>query len=616
MMKVKKDLGLLEVFCISSGAMISSGLFILPALAFTKAGPAVILAYAMASLLVLPTILSKAELTTAMPKTGGIYFFTDRSMGPLMGMFGGFAAWFSLAFKSAFALLGIGIISEVLGYNLPAIYVKLIAVGFCLLFAFINIKGVKLAGRFQSIIVLVLLGLLVVYVLAGLRLVDVSRYHPFMDKGFNSVLSTVGLIFISFAGTTKIAAVAGEVKNPGRNLPLGMFLSWGIVSLLYIAVISITIGVLEPDTLTGTLTPITEGGFAIMGGIGIFLMTLAALLAFISTGNAGVLAASRDPYAMSKDDLLPKAFSKMNESGSPWFSILITTGFMIVVILFLDLEQLVKTASTMKLVLFALANLALIFMRKSNFKHYRPKYRAPFYPWIQIFAIGVYIFLIIEMGFVPIMIVLAFSLLGLLWYFIYARGKIEREYALLHVIKDFFGIKQKGRMLDEELREIMIDRDDTTVARLERKICEGEVLDINYFLAPDKFTRKISYPIAKRVGMEPDDVYRELFRPEEESYLIIRPSFAVISYHVKRRDTFEIVMVRTKRGAMFSEDSPPVHAAFVIVSSLEEKSFFMNTLMWLVRAGERPGFAEEWKDAKDQDELKEVILRSLIKEHK
>ncbi|MCK5773890.1 MAG: PTS sugar transporter subunit IIA, partial [Thermoplasmata archaeon] len=267
-------------------------------------------------------------------------------------------------------------------------------------------------------------------------------------------------------------------------------------------------------------------------------------------------------------------------------------------------------------VLFALANLALIFMRKSNFKNYRPKYRAPFYPWIQIFAIGVYIFLIIEMGLVPILIVLAFSLLGLLWYFIYARGKIKREYAWLHVVKDFLGIKQKGRMLDEELRGIMIDRDDTTVARLERKICEGEVLDIKNFLAPDKFTRKIAYPIAKRLKMKPDDVYRELFRPEEESYLITRPSFAVISYHVKRRDTFEIVMVRTKRGAMFSEDSPPVHAAFVIVSSLEEKSFFMNTLMWLVRAGDRPGFAQEWKDAKGQDELKEVILRSLIKEQK
>lgn len=106
---LKRDLGLLDVFCIASGAMISSGLFILPSIGFSKAGPAVIVSYIIASLLVIPAMLSKAELATAMPKAGGTYFFIDRSMGPMMGTIGGFAAWFSLAFKSAFALLGIGI---------------------------------------------------------------------------------------------------------------------------------------------------------------------------------------------------------------------------------------------------------------------------------------------------------------------------------------------------------------------------------------------------------------------------------------------------------------------------------------------------------------------------
>ena len=79
---LKKELGLLELFCISSGAMISSGLFVLPGIAFAKAGPSVILAYLLASMMIIPTMLSKAELATAMPKTGGNFFFIDRSMGP------------------------------------------------------------------------------------------------------------------------------------------------------------------------------------------------------------------------------------------------------------------------------------------------------------------------------------------------------------------------------------------------------------------------------------------------------------------------------------------------------------------------------------------------------
>ncbi|GAJ03018.1 unnamed protein product, partial [marine sediment metagenome] len=89
--------------------MISSGLFILPGLAFARAGPSVILAYLLAGILLIPPVLSKAELVTAMPKSGGIYFFIHRSTGPGMGTVGGLAAWFSLSFKTAFALLGIGI---------------------------------------------------------------------------------------------------------------------------------------------------------------------------------------------------------------------------------------------------------------------------------------------------------------------------------------------------------------------------------------------------------------------------------------------------------------------------------------------------------------------------
>lgn len=102
-----RELCLLDIFCIASGAMISSGLFVLPGLAYSKAGPAIIFSYAIASILIIPAILFKTELSTAMPKAGGTYFFIDRSMGPLMGTIGGFAAWFSLAFKSAFALIGI-----------------------------------------------------------------------------------------------------------------------------------------------------------------------------------------------------------------------------------------------------------------------------------------------------------------------------------------------------------------------------------------------------------------------------------------------------------------------------------------------------------------------------
>ena len=159
---LRKELGLLDIFCIASGAMISSGLFILPGLAFAKTGPAVLISYAIASLLVMPAMLSKAELSTAMPKAGGAYFFIDRSMGPMMGTIGGFAAWFSLAFKSAFALVGIGVFAILLNPGFTIMQIKLIAILFCVLFTIINIRGVKHTGKTQIILVMGLLVLLVI----------------------------------------------------------------------------------------------------------------------------------------------------------------------------------------------------------------------------------------------------------------------------------------------------------------------------------------------------------------------------------------------------------------------------------------------------------------------
>lgn len=621
-MKLKKDLGLLEVFCISSGAMISSGLFVLPALAYSKVGPYIIVSYMIAGILVIPTILSKAELVTAMPKTGGIYFFTDRSMGPAMGTLGGLAAWFSLAFKSAFALLGIGIFALLFNPGLSILHIKLIAVACVVFFMVVNLLGVKLAGRVQSYLVIILLALLVLYVAVGVFSVDNTRFsipEEEDDVTLGAIIATAGLVFVSFAGTTKITELAGEVKDPGKNLPKGMFLSWGVVTMLYILVIFVTVGVMEPTQLQATaanperLSPITSGGEEIMGLFGLSVMAFAALLAYISTGNAGILAASRDPMAMGKDELLPKAFGKVSKRGTPSVAIVFTSVFMIVVVLFLDIEDFVKTASTLKLVLFILANLSLIFMREANIRHYRPKFKAPLYPYIQIIGIIGYIFLIFQMGFLPLLIAGIFLLCGLGWYFIYSHGRIKREYALLHVVERVMGIKKTDYMLDEELREILVERDDLTESRFARKIKNCVVLDLEYFVAPEQFAEKVSKVLAKKLNMGQDDLYRRLVRREKDSNIIVRPGFAVISFHIKGSNRFQIALVRTKRGARFSEDLPPVRAAFIVVSSSDEQDFYLHCLMWLVQVAEGIDFEREWINAKDEEQLRQVLLDSWKK---
>ena len=612
---LRRELGLLAIVCIASGAMISSGLFILPGLAFAKAGPAVLISYGIASLFIIPAMVSKAELATAMPKAGGTYFFIDRSMGPMMGTIGGFAAWFSLAFKSAFALVGIGVFVIFLNPGFTEMQMKLVSVFFCILFTIINTIGVKHTGRTQIALVVGLLSLLVFYVIAGLFFIQPTHFSNFAPFGYESIFSTAGLIFVSFGGLTKVCSVAEECKNPGRNIPLGMFLTWGIISLIYILVIFVTIGLSNPQQLTTSLTPISFGAdnIPILGGIGGAVMAIAAVLAFITTANAGILAASRDPMAMGKDQLLPHSFAKVSKRGTPTFSILFTSGFMIFVILFLDLESLVKTASLLKILLFIFVMLSLIVMRASKIRHYQPKYRSSFYPWIQIVGIVGLVVLIIEMGLFPMLLVGVFILFGFLWYWFFARDKIWREYSLLHLVERITGEKTTGYLVDEELREILIDRDDITEKRFEQVINNCDVVDINKYLPPDELARLISHKLAERLDTDEEQLFKLLMEREKEPEFIVHPGIAIFSHVIKGRDKFGIILVRSKKGLIVSDDIDPIHAFIVVVSSPDQQSFYLHSLMWMVQIAEETDFEKEWINAHDCEELKAIILSSWKK---
>jgi len=610
---LKRELGLFEVFCIASGAMISSGLFVLPGLAYTKTGASVIISYLIASLLIVPTLLSKAELATAMPKAGGDYFFIDRSMGPALGTVGGFASWFSLASKTAFALIGIGAFLQLFNPGLSDINMKLIAVVFCIIFTMINLFGVKHAGKTQVILVSGLVSILVFYVIVGFFYIEPSRFQPFTTHGLGSIFATAGFVFVSFMGLTKVCSVAEEVCKPKRNIPLGIFLAWGVVSALYIFVVFVTVGLLEHTTLTSSLMPISKGAEVFMGEIGLIVLGIAAVLAFITTANAGLLSSSRYPMALSKDQLLPGFFSKISKKGTPIISILFTSGFMIAIILFLDLEGLVKTASTLVLLLFIFVNLSLIMMRESKLRYYRPSFRSPFYPWIQIVGIIGYSLLIFEMGVVPLVFIGCFILAGFLWYWFFARDKIWREYSLLHVVERVTGEKKTGYLLDEELREILIERDDLTEKRFEDILRKCEIIDVFKYERPDKFAWLVANRLAERLDIDKDKLYDLIMKREKDSNVMVHPGIAILSNIIEGRDKFEIIIVRSKKGIILFDDTLPIHAFFVVVATSEQQSFYMHSLMWMVQIAEETDFEKEWLNAKDVDKLRNIILSSWEK---
>lgn len=246
---LERDLGLYATVMISMGAMIGSGIFVLPALGLKKAGPAVILAYILAGLVVMPAALSKAEMATAMPESGGTYLYIDRAMGPLAGTVAGIGAWFSLVFKSSFALVGLGAYLLLL-VPLSGELVTAVALGLAALIVVLNIVGTEQSGKAQSIVVTAVVVALVAYILNAGVAVDPARFGGFTQKGTGGIVTAAAFVFVSYAGVTKVASVAEEVENPDRNLPLGILISMGAMMLLYTLVVAAVVGLNDPTVLT------------------------------------------------------------------------------------------------------------------------------------------------------------------------------------------------------------------------------------------------------------------------------------------------------------------------------------------------------------------------------
>ncbi len=619
MAELKKQLGSIDVFSVASGAMISSGLFILPAIAFTKAGPAVILSYLFASILIIPSVLSKAELATAMPRAGGTYFFVERSMGPIWGVFGGLAGWFSLALKSAFAVVGMAVLIEVVvqtafQVELEPWSLKVIAVTFCLGFTTLNIVSVKHTSRFQVVLVFILLGILAIFLLFGSRRVEAVRYIGFLDKGWPAVLATAGLVFISFGGLTKVASIAEEVKNPGKNLPLGMILAWFVVTLFYIAVITITVGVVDGSELAGSYVPISLAASKFMGTTGFVLLSLAAIAAFVTTANGGILAASRSPLAMSRDQLLPPALARVNERfKTPHLSIALTGGFMIAAIVFLDIESLVKIASTLMIILFILVNTSVIIMRESRIQSYRPKFKSPLYPYIHIFAIIAYSALIIDMGRVPLLITGAFIAVSAAWFIFYVRRNVSRASAVMHVVERVTDHELKTVTLENELRDILLQRDDIIEDRFDKLIRECEILDIQGKMHSEEVFRQVSKILEPRLDISEYVLFEKFLHREAEGGTVVQPGFAIPHIVVEGENKFDILLVRAVDGIDFPNTHDPVNIMFVLAGSRDERNYHLRALMAIAQIAQEKDFEKRWLAARDTAAIRNLILLSARK---
>jgi amino acid transporter/mannitol/fructose-specific phosphotransferase system IIA component (Ntr-type) len=603
-MKLKKSISFMGVFSIATGAMISSGIFILPGFAFDRTGPSVFISYFIGGLLGLTGILSVIELSTAMPKSGGDYYFINKTFGPALGTMSGFLGWFALSLKSAFAIFGI---AEIV-FIFTGINILITGFVLCIFFIFLNIKGVEEAVRFQIILVSGLVILLILYLIFGFPKIDYSRYTPLLKNGINEVFITSGFIFISFGGLLNVANIAEEVIKPSRNIPLGILVSIITVTFLYTAITFVITGTLGAEEFAGSLTPVADSAKVILGNGGYFMILAASLLAFLTTANAGLMSASRYPLSLSHDRLLPPIFTAVNRKfGTPSRAI-IATGVLIYLSLFLPLEILVKAASTVILTSYVLTNISVLILRESRLTNYRPTFKTPLYPFLQIFCIILFSFFIFDMGLEAIEISLSLIILSFSLYMIYGRKVQKKETALLHLLKRLTDQKIIHNMLEDELREVVIHRDEIEQDNFDELIKNSQFIEIEGSCNFSELMDKCAGDIAEETGMPVEMVKDKFLLRQQESNTAVSQFLAIPHIILEGNSTIFLKIIRCRDGIYFSEKESAVKAVFLLGGTGKNRILHLKTLASIVNLVRLENFENEWLSAQGNTEIKNLMI--------
>ena len=458
MKKLQRTLSLPGAIAVSIGGMLS-GIFVLPGLAVGITGSSVWLAFLVASVCILPAVLSKSELATAMPKSGGTYVYIERAFGPLFGTVAGIGLWLSLLLKSAFSLVGLSAYLYVL-IEVDASSTKGIALIALLIILLLNVFGVKKVEKTQLVIVSISVMSLIAIIFLGANSFDSRLLDPVFSDGSSGFIAGVAFLYISYAGVTKIAAVAGEIKSPEKNLPRTMIISLFLITTVYVFVALVLVGNIEASVLSTDIKPIHTLFQSIGGNTFGYIAGVVGVITLLSMANSGVLASSRFPFAMGKDRLMPGFLGSVSSKFmTPIPAILTTSGLIALAIIYLDVVKIAKLASAFKVLMFIFNELSVIVLRETNAQWYNPSFRSPLYPYVQIFGIVSGIVLLTFLGIMPLLSVFGVFALGFFIFLLYGsktdRSGVIVNYGIFSFLFKGSSSKKEASTKRKELKEVV-----------------------------------------------------------------------------------------------------------------------------------------------------------------
>ncbi len=354
-----RSLGLPELIAIGVGGMIGGGIFSVLGMAVGIAGHAAPLAFGIGSLVALAAGYSYIRLALGFESDGASFTYLERAF-PRRPNIAGIAGWTVIVgyvgtlalYAFTFGAYG----AHLLGGSDSGALRMTLSAGVLLFFMVVNLLGARTSGRTEDLIVYTKVILLGLFAVAGIRGIQSANLTPLFEKGPSSIFVSGAMIFVAFEGFQLITNGVTETKNPRRNIPLGIYGSILITSLIYFLVALVAIGNLSVNELVQAKEyALAEAARPSLGAAGTVLVDLAALLATSSAINATAFGASRMMAEMATSRRMPHAFSFRTKERVPWVAVLVLTACALAFTVLSGLE----TIATFSSLVFLLVSMAV-----------------------------------------------------------------------------------------------------------------------------------------------------------------------------------------------------------------------------------------------------------------
>lgn len=417
---LNNKLGLMSIILLGVNAIIGTGIFLLPGKAAALVGVNSLWVIVFDALLVMSIALCFAEMGGMFNKNGGPYVYAKEAFGNFVGFEVGFMKW-AIA-TIAWSAMAVGFATALGAVWEPAsteMGKNVIATLIIVVLGIMNIMGVKISKIINNIVTIGKLLPLIFFILVGIFYVKGVNFQPMQsvpDMTQASFGAAALIIFYAFTGFESIAVAAEDMENPERNVPKAIILVLTLVSIVYILIQAICIGIMG-DSLVTSKTPVADAAFVFMGPLAKAIVTAGTLISIGGINVASSFLAPRSGVAMADDGLIPKVVSKRNKKDAPYVAIIVTVVFAVVLSWTGSFEKLAAISVVSR---FAQCLAVLVFRSK------RPDmdrtFRVPMGPVIPVLAIVVSVWLITQSSLEKVFWGLGGLVVGAVLYYIMNRN--------------------------------------------------------------------------------------------------------------------------------------------------------------------------------------------------